>query len=415
MEPPKTEEGGESKSDQTSITNFQKFRQNFVPPRPFDVTHVITTAPTNFQVAGHLGFLSNGLGQCFKPINLGCARSRREHLFYQMVNYFRNCKNPDDINLYYKDFLLFINPDKICDCRIDPETFKSITKITPKFSCARHLFLESDHRGSTAESLRKWIDQLYSENPRCPCYGTDPVAKKKCAVDFIPGNYICLEDLQAHCKTACVMDIKLGRITYDPIANEQKILEQRTKYPRVRDFGFRILGMKNDISTRDKSFGKSLQTQEQVFEGVESFFDALQSTASKVVVIGRMLDRLEHILEWFETKNNSQLRFYSSSLLFVYDSGVEVPDEEATQEVLDQLKSSVRVSMIDFAHVFHSHDPPEGPSRSGSGTSIFTSGALNKDDNYLYGFRRLIKFFIMMNRQQRTRLQKEMLARPFLP
>ena len=46
---------------------------------------------------------------------------------------------------------------------------------------------------------------------------------------------------------------------------------------------------------------------------------------------------------------------------------------------------SVRVNMMDFAHVFHSHDLPEGPNRSGTTTSIRTSESLNEDDNYLCG------------------------------
>jgi len=197
----------------------------------------------------------------------------------------------------------------------------------------------------------------------------------------------------------------MGRITYDPMANEQKIHEQTYKYPRLRDFGFRILGMKNGYVNKDKEFGKTLGSQEQVFEAIESFFDPLQTCDRKCAVISRMLDILEYILEWFETMNNNQIRFYSSSILFVYDAAL-CNNNDSSAIVCERLAKSVRVNMIDFAHVFHSHDLPEGPSRSGSTTSIRTSESLNKDDNYLYGLRRLIKFFIMLNRQQRVHVAR---------
>lgn len=367
----------------------------------------MASTSSNFQVAGHTGFLTTGQAQCLKPINLKCSRSRREHLFYQLAKFFQHSTDPNGVNLHYKDFKLLIHPDKQCDCLIDPQTFRSINRNIPKFISVKHLTLEGDDFPMNQVKQEAFLDELYSDDVWCPCYASDPSTTNKCPSDFNQENYICMEDLHAHCETPCVLDIKVGRITYDPMANETKIQEQSTKYPRVRDFGFRILGMRTGLANRDKSYGKSLDNQEQVFEAIESFFESLYQTDRKVVVIGKMLDRLEAILEWFETMNNNQLRFYSSSLLFVYDSSLRKSQQETNEEALKRLSQSVRVGMIDFAHVFHSHDPPEGPSRSGSGTSIFTSGELNKDDNYLYGLRRLVKFFIMLNRQHRIRLQNE--------
>lgn len=387
--------------------NFREFCNRFIPPKPFDLVELMESSSNEFQVAGHSGFLTNRPAQCLKPINPKCVRSRREHLFYQMAKHFKHCTDPGSVKLYYKDFKLLRHPDKECHCQINPDTFKSINMNIPDFLAVKHLTLQDDDFATNEEKQKAFLDELYNDGVWCPCYGNDRQAKNKCSADYNQENFICMEDLHAHCKTPCVLDIKVGRTTYDPMANEAKVQEQSTKYPRVRDFGFRVLGMHTGLINRDKSYGKSLDNQEQVFEAIESFFESLYHMDRKVVVIGKMLDRLERILEWFETMNNNQIRFYSSSLLFIYDSGIRKNEEENNEETLKRLGQSVRVGMIDFAHVFHSHDPPEGPSRSGSGTSIFTSGNLNKDDNYLYGLRRLVKFFIMLNRQHRIRLRSE--------
>lgn len=387
--------------------NFRQFCNQLLPPQPFNLGQLLEAGASEYQVAGHSGFLTSEPAQCLKPFNIECARGRREHLFYQMVKYFlqRAEEKSQSEKLYYKDFPLFIHPDERCDCLMDPETFRSVSRHIANFKHVKHLSLQGDDFEPNSEMQIKYANKIYSDNPYCPCYGTNRSAKDKCSMDYDLEDYLCLEDLHAHCLEPCILDIKIGRITYDPMATQQKIDEQTNKYPMLRDYGFRILGMKTGLETRGKEYGKRLESQEQLSGAFESFFNPLKSSEQKVTVIGKMLDRLERLLEWFETKNNNQLRFFSSSLLFVYDSRVSSPnDDKANSDTAsERLARSVRVTMIDFAHVFHSHNAPEGPSRSGSGTSICTSGSLNKDDNYLYGLRRLVKFFIMLNRQHRIR------------
>jgi hypothetical protein len=393
--------------NESSSTNavYREIRSYFRPPVPFNISKVLEEADKaeKFQqAAGHSGFMSGDNLDCLKPINPRCVRGRREHLFYQMVNLFKERTDLDSKTLLYRDFKLFIDPSKPCECRIDPDSFRTVHEFLPQFKHLKHWAVHGDGLRTTPEMQQRFEDQLYSEDTWCPCYGEDKEAKQKCASDYDQENYICMIDHHAHCKKPCISDIKMGRITYDPMASPTKIAEQTDKYPRLVDFGFRILGMKTPIAVRDKQFGRSLMTQEQVFEALESFFQPLENSQRKVIVIGRMLDILERMLEWFETKSCNQMRFYSSSILFVYDCDADTDKPEAEDQF--NLKSSVRVAMIDFAHVFHSHDTPAGPSRSGSTTSIFNGGEQNKDDNYLYGLRRLIKFFIMLNRQHRARV-----------
>lgn len=374
---------------------------NFGPPVCISFNQLLEARATDI-VAGHGGLLTTDPSHCLKPMNPNCLRSRREQLFYQMVNFFQTNRAE---NLRYRDFPLLTHPDKQCDCIIDWQTFNTIKRFIPKFFHVKHLITEGQDFDHDEAKKNKFFDAIYSDDTWCPCYGVDRRAKDQCSVNYDQVNFICMEDLHAHCRMACILDVKMGRITHDPMANEQKIHEQTYKYPRLRDFGFRLLGMKNSYVTRDKEFGKTLASQEQVFEAIESFFDPLQSCDRKCAVISRMLDILRSVLEWFETMNNNQIRFYSSSILFVYDAAL-CDSVESSDLVCARLAGSVRVSMIDFAHVFHSHDLQEGPSRSGSATSIRTSESLNKDDNYLYGLRRLVKFFIMLNRQQRAQVAK---------
>jgi 1D-myo-inositol-tetrakisphosphate 5-kinase/inositol-polyphosphate multikinase len=396
-----------SRQSESSPPNkaFREIRTYFRPPEPFNVSKILEEADRaeKFQqAAGHSGFMAGGNLECLKPINIKCVRGRREHLFYQMVALFKDRTDLDSKQFFYKDFKLFVDPAKPCECRIDPISFRTVHEFLPQFKHLKLWALHSDGFRSTPELQQRFEDQLYSETSWCPCYGEDKEAKQKCASDYNQENYICMIDHHAHCKKPCISDIKMGRITFDPMASKSKVKEQTEKYPRLVDFGFRILGMKTPHMIRDKQFGRNLMTQEQVFEALESFFQPLENSQRKVIVIGRMLDILERLLEWFETYSCNQIRFYSSSILFVYDAAADSDKADAEDQHI--LRASVRVAMIDFAHVFHSHDAPAGPSRSGSTTYIFNGGEQNKDDNYLYGLRRLIKFFIMLNRQHRARV-----------
>lgn len=69
-------------------------------------------------------------------------------------------------------------------------------------------------------------------------------------------NYIRLTDLTVTLKNASVLDMKMGRITYDPEASEVKKRSELSKYRYATELGFRILGMRvcspcNDISSNN--------------------------------------------------------------------------------------------------------------------------------------------------------------------
>lgn len=51
-----------------------------------------------------------------------------------------------------------------------------------------------------------------------------------------------MEDLTNRYKYPCVMDIKVGKVTYDPNAPRAKRLSEAMKYPEQEVLGFRLTG-----------------------------------------------------------------------------------------------------------------------------------------------------------------------------
>lgn len=387
----------ETKQDQE--LSLSKLHQKLTQPTLFNRDQLLVNEN---KVAGHAGFYSIK-GQpnvCLKPFNIKCVRGRRECLFYQLIEYFNHNEstsiynsdpnseiNPDIAKLRYNQFTLLIPPGAKCTCILDKSLFLLLSSFMPKFYHVKHL---SDFNGP-APKLN--IYNLFeSKQASCPCYGTSAKAKSSCSKDYEKNNFFCLEDLTSHCSRPCIIDIKIGQITYDPMAIKEKILEQSSKYQRLREFGFRILGMKQGAETKDKNFGKALETDEQVYAALDSFFFPLIDVEHKIVVLNRILERLKKLVTLFEEKNSNQLKFFSSSILIVYDT----PNYDHSNVALDvkKLADHVRISMIDFAHVFHVHSSSDGVIQTED----------DKDYNYLYGLKKLEQYFIRLCHHYQTSL-----------
>lgn len=57
-------------------------------------------------------------------------------------------------------------------------------------------------------------------------------------------DYIRLEDVTANMFNVSILDIKIGSITYDPEATEEKRRSEMNKFKYAKELGFRILGMR---------------------------------------------------------------------------------------------------------------------------------------------------------------------------
>ncbi|CAI4227535.1 unnamed protein product [Auanema sp. JU1783] len=192
--------------------------------------------------------------------------------------------------------------------------------------------------------------QLANTSPRF--YGTE-----KLVVDDEEHEFIILEDVTCTFKQPAILDIKMGKVTYDPLANEEKRRKESAKYLPQTKLGFRLLGYRvhvNDqVQVRDKEWGKGFD--ENVYEGLTEFFKAGREDNQEILM--SFLEQLQKIQKWFEQQR--VFHFYASSLLFLYETDITLPH-------------NIRIYMIDFSHVF----PANG----------------ELDENYLFGLNNLIRF-----------------------
>ncbi len=173
---------------------------------------------------------------------------------------------------------------------------------------------------------------------------------------------ILLKDITSDFKEPCVVDIKMGKQTYEPNASIEKKRSQMRKYPEQEIFGFRIIGMKiyspthpdaDDKGFRvfDKSFGRKLSHDYKVQAALRIFFQ-LENPSNRdsrfVLLVEKILQKLNelsHIL----IKHNDSLAFTSSSILIVYEG-----------EDIDKAIPKFTVNVIDFAHIRYEAEGDDG-------------------------------------------------------
>ena len=145
--------------------------------------------------------------------------------------------------------------------------------------------------------------------------------------------------------------------------------------PFFQAFGFSVPGLsvhagpgKERVVTKEKQFGKTLHA-ENISSLLQLYLDPTDNKRSAVLIAKIFKEKLNEILKLFETQTT--FHFFASSLLFVYDGEAALQFEQAGDEA--ELRKSVQLKMIDFAHVW----PAEG----------------ELDQNYIRGVHSLIKLF----------------------
>lgn len=175
---------------------------------------------------------------------------------------------------------------------------------------------------------------------------------------FLPSNtHLILSDMTKGFYRPNVMDLKIGRKTYEPDATLEKIQSQIQKYPQQEQFGFRIVGMRmykylNDIhdgeyQTLDKHTCRSFKDSDDIVRVFRSFFNAQHThhplTRNELVLlIQSIIRKLQELYQWFQ--KNKMYAFYASSILLVIEGDMNKLHRD-----------SFDLKMIDFAHVRHHH------------------------------------------------------------
>ncbi|CAK9813587.1 Inositol polyphosphate multikinase [Anthophora plagiata] len=159
--------------------------------------------------------------------------------------------------------------------------------------------------------------QLKSYVPRY--YGTTELQISGRQVTFLS-----LKDITEGMTEPCVMDIKIGRRTWDPLATPEKKATEELKYAESkRTYGFCITGFQvycvtsGQLRKFGKHYGKNLDAK-AVVEALKIFLNISPERPPCRQLIVKLLSFLWKILLFFRTQR--LFRFYSSSLLVAYDA-----------------------------------------------------------------------------------------------
>ncbi|KAL1494539.1 hypothetical protein ABEB36_010121 [Hypothenemus hampei] len=149
-------------------------------------------------------------------------------------------------------------------------------------------------------------------------YGVETLEIKEKAIDFLV-----LEDLTRDFKEPCIMDIKIGRRTWDQNASYEKIIAEEKKYHECkRDLGFCIPGFQvykitnNQLVKYDKEYGKKLD-KDGARDAIKIFLNADSHHFCRKLLV-QLLAALWQIQHF--ARNQRRLRLYATSILLVYDA-----------------------------------------------------------------------------------------------
>lgn len=144
----------------------------------------------------------------------------------------------------------------------------------------------------------------------------------KLPIDGKPVEFIKLGDLTHGMLEPCIMDVKIGCRTWDPLATPEKRKAEESKYQACKRNlgmcipGFQVYSIVNGRRMRyGKEYGKKL-TEVTVKDAFRKFLNADSGLCRQLLM--QFLSDLWNIQKWARTQTT--YRLYSSSVLLVYDA-----------------------------------------------------------------------------------------------
>ncbi|CAG5121816.1 unnamed protein product [Candidula unifasciata] len=143
--------------------------------------------------------------------------------------------------------------------------------------------------------------------------------------------FMLLEDLMSRYQNPCILDLKIGVRQHGDDAPPEKVAYQVNKCRTTTSasLGLRLCGMKrydvvsDECETRDKMYGRQLN-DEDFKSQIEQFLFSGQDL--RVDLVGSILHQLTDLKNVIEQLDG--YRFYSCSLLIIYEGSVEDPLEQ---------------------------------------------------------------------------------------
>ncbi|XP_033103201.1 inositol hexakisphosphate kinase 2-like [Anneissia japonica] len=367
-------------------------------------------SPFLFQVGGHNSVLKYNENTLCKPLSI------REHQFYQTL--------PEDLMCFVPQYkgIAYVSCEegKDGDVHLKAYTDKAIRRLSsahlpsssgeaaesedegnsrayhhpnnrgslrrnhhrlPKNSSRRSLLKESEFSFVEDASEFHHGQKHQRSNPFSQKLHRKQIAKMRNHADQSHyEKFILLENVVYKFGTPSILDLKMGIQTYMGDESEEKRQSQirKAESSTSAKLGVRICGMKvyrADSRTymfRDKYYGRKV-TEDGFREAITLFlFNGYHVQAD---VIPAIIDKLRQLRTALE--NQDTYRFYSSSLLVMYNARHRKHEPDSTHSLSDE----VDIRMIDFAKTTHgqmgaSSHVHEGP-----------------DQGFIYGLNNLIQTF----------------------